>query len=193
MTYPISILVLAAGKASRMGQPKQLLPYGDTTLLGHCIQTALTCPVQGVYPIIGAYANRIQAEIQVDGIHWLLNPHWEEGLSSSIRQGISYLLEEQPSIEAALVLLGDQPLITVQDLRPFFDSFAQEPERMVSTAYGEKYGVPALFPRKYFQDLLLLKGDRGAGKWMASQADIKRISLSTTFDVDTQEDYDMLL
>ncbi|MEL6699054.1 MAG: nucleotidyltransferase family protein [Bacteroidota bacterium] len=193
MTYPIAILVLAAGKARRMGQSKQLLPYGETTLLGHCIQTAFACPAQGVYPIIGAYANRIQAEIQVDGIHWLLNPHWEEGLSASIRRGISYLLEERPTIKAALVLLGDQPLITAKDLQPFFDSFAQEPARIVSTAYGEKHGVPALFPRKYFQDLLLLKGDRGAGKWMASQADIKRVTLRTTFDVDTKEDYDRLV
>jgi len=193
MTYPIAILVLAAGKARRMGQSKQLLPYGGTTLLGHCIQTALACPAQGVYPIIGSYANRIQAEIQIEGIHWLLNPDWEEGLSASIRRGISYLLEERPTIEAALVLLGDQPLITAKDLQPFFDSFVQKPERIVSTAYGEKYGVPALFPRKYFQDLLSLKGDRGAGKWMGNQADVKRVVLRTTFDIDTKEDYDRLV
>lgn len=192
MKYPIAILILAAGKASRMGQPKQLLPYRGTTLLGHCIQTALQCPVEAVYPILGAYADQIQNNIQTEGFQWLFNPDWEEGLSASIRQGVTFLSNYRPQIQAALVMLGDQPLITAEDLMPFFEAFRQNPQGIVSTAYGEKYGVPALFPRSYFAELSQLEGDRGAGKWMAAQKNVMRIQLTSTFDVDTQDDYQQI-
>ena len=84
----VGIVLLAAGASVRLGRPKQLLPYRGQTLLKYSIQTALDSQAQPVVVVLGANANELQNEIKESNVHVVINEHWQEGMSSSIRRGV---------------------------------------------------------------------------------------------------------
>lgn len=158
----IAILILAAGSSSRMGQPKQLLPWKDTTLLGNAIRNATTSTAKAIYVVLGANAKRIQKEI-VDGeIEVIENPDWQHGIGSSIGIGMKMLLKKDNDFDGILIMLADQPLIDKDYLNLMITSFYSQREHIIATAYKNRAGVPALFYKAYFNELADLKNDFGA-------------------------------
>src|SRR3989441_11823508 len=104
----VSGLVLAAGASTRLGQPKQLLPFGSTPLLGHVRSQVRAAALDEVVVVIGAAAAAEVRRIDFVGVKLVENPDFGEGCSSSYRTGIGAL---DPRAEAVAILLGDSPAL----------------------------------------------------------------------------------
>jgi len=184
------ILILAAGASSRMKEAKQLLPWGDTSLVRHVINTALATKSNSTFIVLGADHERISDEIKGENVSILHNKDYESGISASIAVGIKGILQtQQPS--GILIMLSDQPFISSAYLNEMIDTFTKNNLRIVSTDYGDKMGVPAIFGVECFQELLQLKGDMGAAR-LISESINKSTALNAgkaIQDIDTMEDY----
>ncbi|MGB7392988.1 MAG: nucleotidyltransferase family protein [Pricia sp.] len=211
----IAIILLAAGASSRMGDTKQLLPWGKTTLLGHAIQTAKDSAAQSVVVVLGANAKAIRKEIgdySRDGTpteekpsrrnengdnqaEFVENTDWQSGLGSSISCGIRYIQEKTLVYDAALVVLADQPLIDTEYLNSMMESFVSTQNGIIATAYEKRAGVPALFSQSYFEKLQGLNDDQGAQKIIndPDQAAFVLNPENKTVDIDTKSEYHKLI
>lgn len=195
-SYRLGGVLLAAGEASRMGQPKQLLVWNGKTLLEHAIETAQSCTNAGVVVVTGAYTAPLEAVIrrypQVK-IAW--NANWSEGMATSIRCGVEALLRSDSNLDAILIMLVDQPLIQVQQIKQLITSFEQHKPSYVAAFYEGKAGVPALFSKNIFADLCRLKGQSGA-KALFLQSDLTGVKIpmpEAACDVDTPEEWEQFL
>jgi len=142
-----------------------------------------------VVVVLGADAATIAPALAgLTSVAMVINPDWESGLASSLAVGLSAFLADD-SCEAVLVTLADQPLVDGAALRRLIAPFDDE-HRIVASAYDDTIGVPALFGREHFDDLIRLTGDRGAGSWLrARQNEVTRVPLySAAFDIDRPSD-----
>jgi len=187
------IIILAAGQSSRMGKPKQQLLYKGNSLLQHTVNIALQSPYRPVIVVLGAFADDILPTIAPKPIDVIINTKWEEGMASSIRAGIDYL-QATPDIDNALIMLCDQPHVSSRLLTDMAREKSQGNKGIVACAYNSTTGVPVLFDKKYFPELLLLSGQEGAKKLLAAHsADIGTIDFPLgAVDIDTIEDYQKL-
>ena len=184
-----AILILAAGSSSRMGKVKQLLPYKHTTILGWAIEQAQTSIAEEVFCVLGANSESIKESIEEYKVTTVLNPDYKKGLSSSIACGIKELLDK----EAVLITLADQPMITNTYLNQLLDALHENPDKIIVSNYGTSVGVPAVFPKKYYGDLLLLEGDKGAKNFLNHRvSDSVKIGTADLTDIDLPEDYSKL-
>ncbi|MDC1326817.1 nucleotidyltransferase family protein [Ulvibacter sp.] len=191
----IAILIPAAGASRRLGSPKQLLKWGDYTLISHAIETAKELDQTKIVVILGAYNDKIKPEIDNRSVQILTNEDWENGLGSSIAVGVEYLSKSSQTFDAVLVLLPDQPLIDTLYLKMMIDKFRVGENQIIATAYGsEKYGVPALFDKKYFEKLRGLTDDRGAQEFIKQSAKfVTSVDINPLIsDIDTEEDYNRI-
>jgi molybdenum cofactor cytidylyltransferase len=173
----IAALILAAGGSSRLGRSKQLVRYRGRTLVRNTAQAALDAGCRPVLVVVGAGANEIEPELNDLDVQVVLNRNWQEGMASSIRCGVQALLSREPSVEAVLLLVCDQPFLSSELLREVCAAYDGAPGRRVACEYAGTVGVPALFERSLFDDLLTLHGDRGAKSLLqAARADLIRVS-----------------
>lgn len=188
-----AILILAAGSASRMGKMKQLLPYKSTTLLEWVIQQAQKSIVKNVFCVLGANKDTIEKQLTSNTIKIIYNPNYESGLSTSIVTGIDFL--QKHNFDNALIMLADQPHVTSEYLNSLIEVSKKNPSKIITSNYQGSVGVPAIFPKKYFNDLLNLEGDKGAKNFLLQHNDnvIKVNSHQNLLDIDTPEDYQHLI
>ena len=188
-----AILILAAGSASRMGKMKQLLPYKNTTLLEWIIEQALKSIVKNVFCVLGANKNTIDKKLASNTIKIIYNPNYESGLSTSIVTGIDFL--QKNNFDNALIMLADQPHVTSEYLNSLIEASKNNPSKIIASNYQGSVGVPAMFPKKYFNDLLNLEGDKGAKNFLLKHNSnvLKINSHQNLLDIDTPEDYQHLL
>lgn len=190
----IAILILAAGEASRMGTPKQLLPWKNTTLLGQVIENAKSTKQGNVFVVLGAYAAEIRKQFSVKDVSYVIHKDWKKGLGSSIAAGVQHIVSYNPGYKAVLLLLGDQPFVDAAYLELLISTFRKSDEGIVATGYGQKTGVPAIFDQVYFNRLTSLGGDIGA-KHILEERSTEVVSLNAnglTTDVDTMTEYERL-
>jgi molybdenum cofactor cytidylyltransferase len=192
----IGIVVLAAGASSRMGQPKQLLPYEGETLLSRAIRVGLETQCRPLIVVLGSDAETLQEGIGASSARIVVNQAWAEGMSSSIRCGLRELEEvTADKIDAAIFMLCDQPLITSVIVRRLVDAYHSRRALLVASEFeadGEKTrGVPALFGRTLFPELMELRGVEGAKRVIARHAAEATVIAvpEAAFDVDTADDY----
>ena len=185
-----AILILAAGTSSRMGKPKQLLPYKHTTLLGWAIEQAQASCIDEVVCVLGANAKEIELSSQKYDVISIHNPSYEQGLSSSIISGLKEIVDRN----VVLIMLADQPNISRHYLNKLLEKHTSEPNKIIASNYGNSVGVPAVFPKKYYTELLKLKGDKGAKEILNElRSDVVTINSSEKLqDIDTSHDYDRL-
>lgn len=192
----IGIILLAAGASTRMGEPKQLLKFEGETLLHRAVRVALETQHRPVVVVLGAQSDVLQDEIDSTDARVVVNQSWREGMGSSIRCGLQTLeAATHDEIEAVIVLLCDQPYITGEALNRLVGAYSAGRTPLVVSAYearGEKtLGVPALFGRALFLELMSLEGASGAKSVVARYAS-KAVSVAmpeAAFDVDTPDDY----
>lgn len=189
------IVILAAGNSSRLGRPKQLLTYGDKSLLRHAIDEAVKIVGTNVIVVLGAEAGRIREEIIDTQVKTVENPDWEQGMASSIRTGLSELLSFQPLVDGVILTVCDQPFLSAGILNELINIKANSEKKIVACAYGSTVGTPALFGKKYFPALMRLMGDEGAKILLVQHKD-DMVSIPFglgTMDIDTAEDYERLV
>lgn len=190
----IVALILAAGESSRMGTPKQLLPWRETTLLGNCIENARKVCGKDVFVVLGAHAERIKKNTNTTNVTSIENNTYSTGLGSSISCGITHLQESVHDCQGVLILLCDQPLIDVAYLGAMIATFKKDKKGIVATSYANRVGVPAIFDAKYFVALKELKKDYGAKKILEKFKDdvVAILPKGKEQDIDTIEAYEIL-
>lgn len=189
----VALLLLAAGASTRMGRPKQLLPYRGRTLLRRAAETAVAAGFAPIVLVTGAEHEALLAEVAGLPVRAVRNAEWETGMASSIRAGLAAVQDAQSS--AVLIMLSDQPLITPELLRRLVAQQQQTEAPVVAAAYGETLGVPAIFARTQFSALSRLQGAQGANRLIAGLgAAVGRVAFPAgLLDVDTPEQYAALL
>jgi molybdenum cofactor cytidylyltransferase len=155
----IAILLLAAGSSSRFGSPKQLLPYKGRALIRHLTEVALESNADQTYVILGSNSERMLSELRLLSLRIVENSAWKEGLASSIRAGVRALPND---VDAAIIMLADQPFVSREILNALIEKHRTSDKPIVASEYAGTVGVPALFARSLFPELLKLRGDRGA-------------------------------
>jgi molybdenum cofactor cytidylyltransferase len=191
----IGIVVLAAGGSRRMeGEPKQLLEFAGRSLVRRAAETALAVAPGSVCVVLGACAEISRAEIAGLPLEIAVNPNWQQGIGSSIRTGIARLLEFTPDVDAAIIMLCDQPLITPTVVQRLIDSYAQTLAPVVVAEYEGTVGVPALFSSALFGKLLELSGDSGAKTIIRNSPVVEKVSVpEAALDIDTKQDRQRLV
>jgi molybdenum cofactor cytidylyltransferase len=191
----IGIILLAAGASSRMGEPKQLLLYEGETLLNRAVRVALETRYRPVIIVLGSHADAVREDIAATEALPVFNQSWSEGMSSSIRCGLRALEEAAEKTEAAILMLCDQPFIKRGVIERLVDAYQARRAPLVASLYesrGEKtLGVPALFSRALFPELMALEGAEGARRIIARHATEAAVIAvpEAAFDVDTPDDY----
>jgi molybdenum cofactor cytidylyltransferase len=187
----IVCIVLAAGSSKRMGSPKQLLKISNTTLIGNACKTALNSGSNGVVVVTGSNSELIRKEIIGLPVTIIENKNWEEGIASSIRTSVNYVISTFHNADGILFTLGDQPLITSAFLSEIIQIFQKNNGKSVATTYKNSPGVPAIFSKDLFYELIQLKGDEGAKSiLMKYQKELITASPGDILlDIDTPEDY----
>jgi len=187
-----AILILAAGNSTRMGTAKQLLPYKNTTLLGYTIEQAKQSRANATFCVLGASAEPIKKSIENYESEIILNPNFNDGLSSSIVAGINEI--KNKGFNSVLIILADQPNVNSNYLDELLKTSQQNPLKITASNYNSKIGVPAIFPKNYFNQLLKLEGDKGAKNILNNnKADIIKMPSFNLTDIDTKEDYQNLI
>ncbi|GLH66529.1 nucleotidyltransferase family protein [Geothrix edaphica] len=181
----IAAVILAAGAGRRMGGPKALLRLAGETLLHRTARAALDAGCRPVVAVIGAW------DAGLDGleVRTVFNPEAQEGMGSSIRQGIAALA---PEVEAALLLTVDQPAVDAALLEALLALAAAHPARAVACAYAGTLGIPAVLPRRCFPELLALRGDRGAKALLLRQQTVSLPFPAGADDLDAPGDLDSI-
>ena len=170
-----------------MGTPKQLLQWGNTSLLGHAIAQAKKVN-NHVFVVLGANYDVISPKIT--GVKTIYNKDWELGMGSSIAVGVNHIGKDG-AYSHILIMLADQPYLDAVYLKKMMDVAAKKPNGIVATQYQDKVGVPAVFNAAFFNELEQLDQDYGARKLMKRHQDVI-VALSpktSTLDIDTQETY----
>jgi CTP:molybdopterin cytidylyltransferase MocA len=183
----LHVLLLAAGAARRFGSPKQLARIDGQPLLRRAVDLATAVAGQSVTVVLGAEAARIAPLLKRTTTSVVINRHWEEGLASSLREGLRALPID---CEGVLILLADQAAVSVADLERLIAAWRRQPESLVSATYDGHIGAPSIFPRWTFAEVDALHGDVGARQLLLRHADrLLTIQMaSAAVDVDTPED-----
>ncbi|MBE1556102.1 nucleotidyltransferase family protein [Sporosarcina limicola] len=194
----IAGIYLAAGNSSRMGSDKLALPVGTMTVGSLALETALKSLLDEVYII----TNTAEAKWLPDAmksnekVTILTCSTANDGQSESLRCGIEQAQIEQ--MDAVIVMLADQPFITVQMLEKMITCMKKNPScRFVATTYEQTITPPVLFSSAMYPDLLKLRGDKGArallqGDFLQTGKLYPCTDKRLVFDIDTKEDYQVL-
>jgi molybdenum cofactor cytidylyltransferase len=158
----VSGLVLAAGGSTRLGQPKQLLPFGPTTMLGAILAEARAASaLDEVIVVLGGAAADIRRRVDLAGVRVVENPEFGQGCASSYRTGLAVV---DPRAEAVAVLLGDQPGVDRVVIDTVVDAWRRARDRIMLASYRGREGHPLVFARALFVSLTALQGDKAAWK-----------------------------
>ncbi|SDU34751.1 nucleotidyltransferase family protein [Desulfobacula phenolica] len=190
----ISGIILAAGSASRMGKTKQLLPFGETTLLGRVIQNARDSRLHEIIVVLGHNAGKISRSIDFEGTRVTRNTAYANGQSTSLIKGVEAVSSD---CDAAMFLLADQPLVTAAIINRLADAFETGTAPIVIPYCNGKRGNPVIIARPLFYRLASLSADTGARVLFEEFKDvILKVSVpdkAILVDVDTPADYQTLI
>ncbi|WP_263602839.1 NTP transferase domain-containing protein [Chryseobacterium sp. PET-29] len=189
------IILLAAGNSSRMGSPKQLLVYQGKTFIERITDTVLEIfdPNQIVL-VLGARHHEISSVIKNKNIHTVINENWESGMASSIQSGMKALSVLFPEMEGCFISVCDQPHLTDDLFSKMLQLKETSEKEIVVAKYADTLGVPALFSKKYFKQLMELTGEQGAKKIIQQNMnDVESFEFEKgAVDIDTPSDYNHL-
>lgn len=195
MIESIGAVVLAAGSSSRMGRPKQVLPFRGQSLIRRASLAALHGGCSPVIAVTGAHAELSSSELNGLDVREVFNPDWQTGMASSVRTGLEALLAASPNAAAAVFLLCDQPHVTADVISGLIAAHRSTQKPVIASAYGGSLGVPALFGSSLFARLAQLEGSAGAKHVIEETAtDAHCLPFpGGAVDVDTPEDFSRLI
>jgi len=184
-------LVLGAGGASRLGRPKQLLPYRRSTLLGHVVDVARACPFDQLVVAIGGAAGEVRSAVDLAGADVVHNDAYGAGCSSSIAAALGAF---DPRCDLMVLILGDQPGVSAATVAALLAGRGDA--ALAVCRYDDGRGHPLAFDRSTFPDLADLHGDKGVwrllDRWSEDVIEVP-VAGPIPLDVDTDEDYRAML
>ena len=189
-------VVLGAGKSSRFGTPKQLLPFGDTTLLGQAVRNTNASGLDRVVVVLGRASEKLRDTVDFGRAEVVENTAYGTGCASSLLAGLDAAGED---CDAIALLLGDQPGVRPEFIDHVVATWRRDRPWAVVTAYdppSTALGHPFVFAREAFADLRSLHGDKAVwGLIEAHPERVSRIEIQAPLppDVDSPEDYDLAL
>lgn len=189
------IVILAAGNSSRLGRPKQLLPFGSSNLIVRAVTTAINSGKGPVAVVLGAFADEILPHLSGFPAHTVFNQDWLSGMASSVRKGIDFFEELYPDTDGLLFMVCDQPWLDESVVSGLFSLQSTLNTPAAACVYAGIPGTPALFHRSVFHALRQLEGDKGAGKLLREMSEIiaKLDFPAGMNDIDTEDDYQTFL
>jgi molybdenum cofactor cytidylyltransferase len=187
------VVLLAAGKSSRLGRAKQLLDFEGKSLVKRAALIASEASDK-IVVVTGAQRDKVEKELIGMNVLVAFNKNYEDGIASSIHTGLTTLQTNFREINGALFLVCDQPFISASLLRKLIEVAELEKKGIASSSYGGTNGTPVLFQKKYFSSLLQLKGGQGAKKIIQNNLDdVATVDFPEgIMDIDTMEDYEAL-
>jgi molybdenum cofactor cytidylyltransferase len=204
----IAAIILAAGSSSRMGagRHKLFLPLGDRPVLVHVLEAVLAAQVRPIVLVLGHQVGQAQAllspYLHIPDLQIVENPVYQQGMSTSLRAGLQALTgcnetTEQKHIGGAIILLGDQPLITPSIIDDLVATWHMGGKRIVAPLYNGKRGNPVLFSADLFPELATVTGDEGGRRVIERHreeiAPVEVEDAQASFDVDTWEAYQQVM
>jgi molybdenum cofactor cytidylyltransferase len=191
----IGIIVLAAGSSSRMGRSKQLLEIDGQPLLCSCVNQALAVNPSHIVVVLGANEKPHRELLEKLPVKIVSNFYWKTGMGSSIKTGLNYLLQSGGELDAVILMVCDQPALTSEHLVKLIEKFQERKKAIIASSYSNSNGVPVLFGRSFFSNLLLLNDDQGAKKIVQQFPDqVDAVVFPKgSIDLDTEDDYQNFL
>jgi molybdenum cofactor cytidylyltransferase len=193
--HSVTAIILAAGRSSRMRSHKLLLPFRGRPIVNWVLAAACASQADPIIIVLGHEAEEVHAALRAE--RWFLaihNPWYMDGMSTSLKIGLAATPRD---MDGAIILLGDQPLVTAEIINAMFAESAREPDAMIAASYQGRRGNPVLFPRQYFGELEAITGDEGGRSVLARYPERVRLleidDALAGFDVDTPEEYQALL
>lgn len=191
----IGLIILAAGASVRYGAPKQLLNFNGETFLRRIVRESLESACQPIVVVFGENARNLSRHVEDFDVYTIQNEDWKKGMGTSIGAGIEKLLEIDETIGGAVITVCDQPFVDSQVINRLVQTFFNENQASIAASrYAETLGVPALFSRKLFSELIMLKKSGGAKEIIERFSD-ETIAVDFpkgAIDVDTPEDFQHL-
>lgn len=190
----ISGILLAAGLSTRMGAPKQLLPFGESTIVETVVDNMLGAKFDEVIVVVGHRAEEIQTQLGTRPIKTVFNPDYRDGMLTSAQTGIRTL----EASNAFALMLVDQPFITSALIDQVVDAYLQAEKGIALPSYNYKRGHPVIFDQKYARDILALTSESGGVRTLFKKYgdDIHYVTVDTDAvlrDIDYREDYERAL
>ncbi len=198
----ISGILLAAGLSTRMGQPKQLLPFAKSTIVETVVDNMLDSKLGEVIVVVGHCADQVQNILGERPVKIVFNPDYREGMLTSAQVGIRSLnfenVRNKSNRDAFSLLLVDQPFITSELIDKVIDAYAQTAKDIVLPSYNYKRGHPVIFHHRYADEILALGAESGGVRslFKSHSEDINYVNVDTDDvlrDIDYQEDYERAL
>jgi len=188
----IHVLIMAAGGSLRLGQPKQLLSYKGGSLLGHTVKECLSANIGEVIICLGAHAEKINAELNLDTFQVLVHHGWERGLGSSIAYTLAHI--DSAFLDGIIIVLADQPYFSAKILEGIVETAKSQKLIICSSKYAEGQGPPVYFHKSLFSELLKCEGDEGAKALVKKYKElVQYISFPKgNIDIDTKDDLKFL-
>jgi CTP:molybdopterin cytidylyltransferase MocA len=187
---PTGAIVLAAGASTRMGEQKLLLPFSGTTVIAHIIRELHAAGAAAVHVVTGFEPERIRMALVRERVVFAHNPDYTRGMLSSIRAGLSSAPNDWT---AALIALGDQPLMRASHAAALTAAHANDPDRILVPGHAGRRGHPLLLPRRYWREVLEQYDDVGLRGLLTTHAGAVQVVEFGTSDIlsdmDTPEDY----
>jgi len=190
----VAAVVLAAGGSPRFGKPKQFALFQGETFIRRIVAATIETGCAPVIVVTGEDSAQVALELTGLTVSIAMNPRWSSGLGSSIGVGVQRAIDLAADLDALLLLTCDQPFVTVAILAEIIQLRLTSGKPIVASAYARTLGIPALFDRSCFPDLLRLKEDSGAKKIiLARPHDVASFGFPAgEIDIDTAADYEKL-
>ena len=184
----ISAIVLAAGKSTRMGRQKMLMPWGETTVLGKVTQTLQNAGVEDIVIVTNKVMAHSIINLHPARLPLAINDNGE--MLASMQAGLRAL---KPSAEAALICLGDQPQMEEGSVRSVCEAYSKSRSSLVVPSYQMRRGHPWLAAKALWDEILAMEEGRSMREFLTAHSDeIEYVNMDTPTilqDLDTPEDY----
>jgi len=158
----IGAVILAAGESSRFGRTKQVIEFRGKTLLRRVVDAASEAGCTRIAVVLGSTREEVACELEQTNAVAIENRNWRSGIGSSIRAGLQSLIDNNSQLEAVVLLVCDQPYVDRDVIKQLLVLRRKTIKPIVASSYGDTLGVPALFDRSCFEELLALNDCSGA-------------------------------
>ena len=184
-------VILAAGESRRMGQPKQLLPFGDKTMLECVIDAFRTPRVDEIRVVLGYKADKIAAKIAPSGCKIVMNDHYQQGMFTSIQAGLRALPKKAKLV---MIAVCDQPRLKRKTVETLIEEFEKERHKILIPSCNGRQGHPPVLRAEYAKEILAMDESLTLKHFYAAHADeITRLAVKdegSLVDIDDRETYE---